>query len=98
MSYKLKFLPVALSEWKKLDTVFQDRFKTKLKNCLAAPCIPENNLPGYENHYKIRLRASNYRLVYEVAGQEVYVLGIVAANGNDDLVFKKHDVNRHILA
>jgi mRNA interferase RelE/StbE len=31
MSYRLKFLPTALKEWKKLDSSIQTKFKKKLK-------------------------------------------------------------------
>ena len=95
MSYKLKFLPTALNEWKKLDNSIQVRFKKKLKNCLASPHIPQNNLSGFENHYKIRLRASGYRLVYEVADKEIYVLGIAAGKRKEDLIPTKHEMKKH---
>ena len=31
MNYKLKFLPTALKEWKKLDNTIQAKFKKKLR-------------------------------------------------------------------
>ena len=66
MSYKLEFLPTALKEWKKLDNSIQAQFKKKIKERLESPHVPGSQLSGFENHYKIKLRASSYRLVYEL--------------------------------
>ena len=74
--YKLKFIPTALKEWDKLDGAIQSQFKKKLKERLQDPHIKASRLSGFENHYKIKLRASGYRLVYEVIDQEICILVI----------------------
>lgn len=79
MSYKLKFLPTALKEWKKLDNTIQTQIKKKLKEHLESPHVSSCQLSGFENHYKIKLRASGYRLVYEVIDKEIFVLVIAIA-------------------
>lgn len=89
MSYKLKFLPTALKEWKKLDNSIQIQLKKKLKERLENPHVPNSQLSGFENHYKIKLRASGYRLVYEVIDNELYVLVIAVGRRDKDLVYKK---------
>jgi mRNA interferase RelE/StbE len=71
--YKLKFLPTALKEWKKLDGSIQSQLKKKLKERLQEPHIKASQLSGFENHYKIKLRASGYLLVYEVNDKEICV-------------------------
>ncbi len=76
MNYKLKFLPTALKEWKKLDHSIQAQLKKKLKKLLNSPYVSANQLRRFENHYKIKLRASGYRLVYEVIENEICVLVI----------------------
>ena len=76
MSYKLKFLPSALKEWKKLDNTIQTQFKKKLKERLQLPHVPNSQLSNFENHYKIKLRTSGYRLVYEVVDKEITILVI----------------------
>jgi mRNA interferase RelE/StbE len=76
MSYELQFLPAVLKEWKKLGHTVRDQFKKKLAERLESPVVPAARLHGYENHYKIKLRASGYRLVYEVIEGEVLVLVI----------------------
>lgn len=89
MSYKLKFIPTALKEWKKLDNSIQKQFKIKLSERLETPYIPASRLSGFENHYKIKLRASGYRLVYEVIEQEVVVMVIAVGKRDKNLVYKK---------
>ena len=87
--YKLKFLPVALKEWQKLDSSIQGQLKKKLKERLQKPHVPTSQLYGFENHYKIKLRASGYRLVYEVIEKEIVVLVIAVGKRDKDLVYKK---------
>ena len=89
MSYKLKFLPTALKEWKKLDNAIQTQFKKKLKERLENPHVQSSQLYGFDNHYKIKLKASGYRLVYEVVEEEVYVLVIAVGKRDKNLVYKK---------
>ena len=89
MSYKLKFLPTALKEWKKLDTSIQVQLKKKLKERLETPHVPSSQLSGFENHYKIKLRASGYRLVYEVIDNEIYILVIAVGKRDKNTVYKK---------
>lgn len=91
MSYKyqLKFLPTALKEWEKLDGFIQSQFKKKLKERLREPHIPASRLSGFENHYKIKLRASGYRLVYEVIDKEISVLVIAVGKRDKNEVYKQ---------
>ncbi len=89
MNYKLKFLPTALKEWKKLDNSIQVQLKKKLKNVLIKPHILSNQLRGFENHYKIKLRASGYRLVYEVIDQDLCILVIAIGKRNKNEVYKQ---------
>jgi mRNA interferase RelE/StbE len=91
MSYKygLKFLPTALKEWQKLDASIQSQLKKKLKERLQNPHVPSSRLHGFENHYKIKLRASEYRLVYEVMDDEVIVLVVAVGKRDKNLVYRK---------
>ncbi len=88
MSYKLKFLPAALKEWKKLDSSIQAQFKKKLAERLEMPHITASRLSGFENHYKIKLKASGYRLVYEVIDYELYVLVIAVGKRDKSVVYE----------
>jgi mRNA interferase RelE/StbE len=86
--YALKFLPTALKEWKKLDTSIQTQLKKKLKERLQNPQVPASRLHGFENHYKIKLRASGYRLVYEIVENEVVVLVIAVGKRDKNLIYR----------
>ena len=89
MNYKLKFLPTALKEWKKLDNTIQTQLKKKLQQRLSAPHVQDSRLSGFENHYKIKLRNSGYRLVYEVIDNDLFVLVIAVGRRDKNLVYKK---------
>ncbi|NOR50092.1 MAG: type II toxin-antitoxin system mRNA interferase toxin, RelE/StbE family [Desulfuromonadales bacterium] len=87
--YDLKFLPTALKEWKKLDSSIQNQLKKKLKERLQNPRVPASRLHGFDNHYKIKLRVSGYRLVYEIIESEIVVLVIAVGKRNKNLVYQK---------
>ena len=89
MNYKLKFLPTALKEWKKLDNTIQNQFKKKLKERLINPYVPSSQLSGFENHFKIKLKSSGYRLVYEVIENELHVLVIAIGKRSKNIAYKK---------
>ncbi|MEQ1531372.1 MAG: type II toxin-antitoxin system RelE/ParE family toxin [Methylococcales bacterium] len=81
MTYRLKFLASAKKEWDKLDK--------KLKQCLENPHIPANKLRDFDSAYKIKLRASGYRLVYEVDDQEIVVFVIAVGKRENSVVYDK---------
>lgn len=89
MNYRLKFLPTALKEWKKLDNSIQVKLKKKLKERLTSPHFMSSRLSGFKNHYKIKLRASGYRLVYEVIDEEIFVLVIAIGKREKKSVYTK---------
>lgn len=89
MNYKLKFLPSALKEWHKLDQSIQVQLKKKLTERLEMPHVLSSKLRGYDSVYKIKLRASGYRLVYEVNDEEITVLVIVVGKRDRSWVYKK---------
>lgn len=88
-SYRLQFIPTALKEWKKLDRPIQLQFKKKLKERLENPHVPASQLYGFPNHYKIKLRASGHRLVYEVQDKKVCVIVIAVGKRDKYAVYKK---------
>ncbi|HGF7522393.1 TPA: type II toxin-antitoxin system RelE/ParE family toxin [Vibrio cholerae] len=77
MIYKLEFKKSALKEWKKLAVPLQQQFKKKLIERLENPHVPSAKLSGAENIYKIKLRQSGYRLVYQVEN-DIIVVTILA--------------------
>jgi mRNA interferase RelE/StbE len=77
MIYKLEFLPSARKEWDKLGHTLREQFKKKLAERLELPRIPADALHGMPDCYKIKLKSSGYRLVYEVIDERV-VISVVA--------------------
>lgn len=74
MTYKLEFLPSALKEWEKLGHTVREQIKKKLRERLESPRVPADALRELQNHYKIKLKASGYRLVYRVEDERVVVI------------------------
>ena len=87
MSYKLKFLPSALKEWNKIRSTIREQLKKKLKERLNEPIVPGDRLHGFKNHYKIKLRSSGYRLVYEIDQGAVSVIVITVGKRNRSEVY-----------
>lgn len=77
MTYAVKFREDALKEWHKLDKIIRQQFAKKLKKCCENPHIPSAKLRGIKDCYKIKLRASGYRLVYQVIDNQL-IIAIVA--------------------
>ena len=89
MIYKLKFLPAALKEWKKLAPPIQKQFKKKLKERLSNPRNTASQLRGFKDVYKIKLRSVGYRLVYEVDDTEIIIYAIAFGKRERGLVYSK---------
>jgi mRNA interferase RelE/StbE len=79
MIYSLEFVESALKEWRKLSPDIRTQLKKKLAERLAHPHVPSARLHGMPDCYKIKLRASGYRLVYQV--QDKVLVVIVMAVG-----------------
>lgn len=82
-AYRLEFTEEALAEWKALDGSITSQFKKALAKRLEGPHVESARLRGdLANHYKIKLRATGYRLVYRVEDGRLVV--IVVAVGRRD--------------
>ncbi|AWK13486.1 type II toxin-antitoxin system RelE/ParE family toxin [Candidatus Fukatsuia symbiotica] len=91
MIYKLKFEKRALKEWDKLGHTLKQQLKNKLSERLDNPHIPSARLSGKTNRYKIKLRASGYRLVYEVNDSDVVLLVIAIGKRAGDDIYHSAD-------
>ncbi|SMN02621.1 StbE replicon stabilization toxin [uncultured Candidatus Thioglobus sp.] len=89
VSYKLKFLPSALKEWKKLASPIQKQFKKKLAERIVNPEVPASKLRGIKNIYKIKLRSSGYRLIYEVNNSEITIYVVAVGKRERGIVYNK---------
>ena len=94
MSYSLEFKPKALKEWKKLDYSIKLQFHKKLKERLENPHVPHSKLRGFQNVYKIKLRSSGFRLVYEVIEEKVVVMVLSVGKREDGAVYRDLEKRR----
>lgn len=94
MSYELAFDPRALKEWHKLGATVREQFKQKLKSVLLHPRNEATRLRELPDCYKIKLRASGYRLVYQV--QDVRISVLVIAIGKRDKSAVYHDADKRL--
>jgi len=96
MTYKLKFVPSALKEWKKLAPPIQKQFKKKLSERIENPHNKSDQLSGFKNVYKIKLRSVGYRLVYEVVDKEVTVYVIAVGKREKGIVYTKAEERKKV--
>jgi mRNA interferase RelE/StbE len=94
MTYELRFRTEALKEWRKLDKSVRLQFKKKLMAILESPDLPSARLSGSHNRYKIKLRSSGFRLVYEVRDQDLVVLVVAIGKRERNDAYRKAD-QRH---
>ena len=87
-TYNLKFLPLALKEWKKLSKTIQTDFKKKLRERLTNPKVKSAKLSGFSDVYKIKLRTAGYRLIYQVIDGEITVLVIAVGKRDKSEIYK----------
>ncbi|NNA92897.1 type II toxin-antitoxin system RelE family toxin [Pseudomonas gessardii] len=89
MTYSLEFDARALKEWQKLRDTVRQQLKKKLGEILTNPRIETNRLHGLPDCYKIKLRSSGYRLVYQMIDQEVTVVVVAVDKRERDQVYRK---------
>jgi len=89
MNYRVKFLPSAFKEWKKLAPPIQKQFKKKLQERSTNPHNKASQLRGFKDVYKIKLRSVGYRLVYEVNDAEIVIFVISIGKRDRGLVYSK---------
>lgn len=88
MKYDLVFKKDALKEWKALDQPTKEQFRNKLKERLQKPHVKSSKLSGMKNCYKIKLRSSGFRLVYEVRDSELIVSVVAVGKRERNRVYK----------
>ncbi len=89
-TYELEFHEAALKEWRRLDNSVQLLFKKQLAKRLQAPHVPSAKLRGeLKNTYKIKLRDTGYRLVYEVIDHRVMVFVIAIGRRDRGMVYEQ---------
>ena len=89
MTYSLEFDARALKEWQKLGDTVRQQLKKKLAEVLLNPRIEVNRLHSLPDCYKIKLRSSGYRLVYQVIDHEVVVFVVAVDRREREQAYRK---------
>jgi len=88
MTYELEFDRRALKEWRKLDNALRLQFKKKLRELLIQPRNEANRLRELPNCYKIKLRSSGYRLIYQVQEHRLVVMVVAVGKREREKVYE----------
>ncbi len=88
-TFKLAFKPSALKEWQALDGSIKTQFKTVLLRRLEQPRLPAAALHGMPDCYKIKLRTSGFRLVYQVEDAIITVTVVAVGKRDGNVVYRK---------
>lgn len=91
MIYELAFDPRALKEWQKLGETVKNQFRKKLSEVLSHPRVPSARLHDFPDCYKIKLKASGFRLVYQVKDAQVLILVIAIGKREKSAAYQKTD-------
>jgi len=88
MIYYLDFKTKAFKEWKRLDSSLKVQFQKKLRERQENPKVKKDKLSGYNNIYKIKLRSSGFRLVYEVKEEAIVILVLGVGKRENNKVYE----------
>ncbi|HHY6381680.1 TPA: type II toxin-antitoxin system RelE family toxin [Salmonella enterica] len=91
MTYELEFDPRALKEWQKLGETVKKQFRKKLVDVLSNPRVESARLRELPDCYKIKLKTSGYRLVYQVQDDVVLVVVIAIGKREKSAVYRQVD-------
>ena len=83
-TYTLEF---EIEAKKELEKLLQIQLLKKLKCRLLSPKVPAAGLRNMPNCYKIKLRASGVRLVYEVIDNRLIVLVLGVGRRDENAVY-----------
>ncbi|CAM3962316.1 type II toxin-antitoxin system RelE family toxin [Xenorhabdus thuongxuanensis] len=89
MKFNIEFDERALKEWHKLDNTIREQFKKKLRKLQDNPYIESARLHGdLAGCFKIKLRSSGFRLVYQVIDEEIVIWVIAVGKREDSKAYK----------
>ncbi|AWK14252.1 type II toxin-antitoxin system RelE/ParE family toxin [Candidatus Fukatsuia symbiotica] len=88
MIFNIDFDERALKEWLKLDKAICEQFKKKLRKLQENPYIESACLHGdLAGCFKIKLRSSEFRLIYQVIDEEIVILVLAVGKREDEKVY-----------
>ncbi|MFT2111971.1 type II toxin-antitoxin system RelE family toxin [Marinomonas sp. 2405UD68-3] len=88
MSYKILFKVEAEKEWKNLDSEIKRQFKKKLMERVFSPRVISSKLSNMQDCYKIKLKSSGYRLVYQVRDNELVIVVVAVGKRERNAAYK----------
>jgi mRNA interferase RelE/StbE len=89
-TFDLEFHVLALKEWEKLDGSIREQFKKALEKRVINPHVISAKLNhDLANFYKIKLRTTGYRLVYEVVEHRLVIFIIAVGKRDKEITYKK---------
>lgn len=87
MTWKVEFHPKALRELQKLDPTIRNQLVVRLEARIRNPIVQKARLRGQlKDSYKIKLKSSGMRLVYQVLSQ-FRTLRVLAVGRRDSDVY-----------
>lgn len=89
MTFSIEFDERAFKEWNKLDKTVREQFKKKLKKLQLNPYVESARLHGdLAGCFKIKLRASGFRLIYKVIDDEIVIWVIAVGKREAEKAYK----------
>jgi mRNA interferase RelE/StbE len=77
--YKVIFRPRAKKQFDKLDFALQQQLAKKLKNRCLNPRVPGDKLSKMPDCYKVKLRSSGLRAIYQMQDKALVLLVLAIA-------------------
>ena len=87
MTYDLELDRRALKEWHKLNASIRQQFKKKLAEVLENPKVQATKLRGLPECYKIKLRSSGYRLIYQLQDERIIVFVVAVGKRENEQAY-----------
>lgn len=86
MPFEIEFDERAFKEWQRLDKTIREQFKKKLQE---NPYVESSRLHGdLAGCFKIKLRASGFRLIYKVLDGKLVILVIAVGKREDSKAYE----------
>lgn len=87
MTFRLQFHENAWQEWNKIDKSLREQFKKKLNTSLQKLSVKAARVSGGSDLYKIKLRATGFRLIYQIRNECVTVLLLTVGKRDRNAVY-----------
>ncbi len=89
MTFSIEFDERAFKEWNKLEKTVREQFKKKLKKLQLNPYVESARLHGdLTGCFKIKLRASGFRLIYKVIDDEIVIWVVAVGKRESDKAYE----------